>query len=286
MCAQVGKAWIQDYMYICTCTHAHVQTVKISTCIYGAVVMSQLVTSFICHIPEVMSCVHVYTCLDVYIHVGVVLCGCIVFPHAPPLPPPSLPPSPGLPLAPVELEVRGDTAHQLTLSWGPPFTLPGETLSYSLLIEDLDTGHTETVNTLSDTVYTHNVSEAEALACHSFLFSVSSVNDVGPSLISSSVQAVHPSGRPHPDTLVVLLCQLCTDLPPSSPPSPLSGPAPGALGAVEARVMLDGQAQTGSQATVQLTLQVVQISVTNNDHFILSSSCCRLPDLVSISPTM
>ena len=31
MCAQVGKAWIQDYMYICTCTHAHVQTVKIST---------------------------------------------------------------------------------------------------------------------------------------------------------------------------------------------------------------------------------------------------------------
>ena len=154
----------------------------------------------------------------------------------------------------------GDTAHQLTLSWGPPFTLPGETLSYSLLIEDLDTGHTETVNTFSDTVYKHNVSEAEALACHSFLFSVSSVNDVGSSLNSSSVQAVHPSGRPHSETL---LCHLSTDLPPTSPQSPLSGPAPGELGAVEARVVLDGQAQTGSQATVQLTLQVVQLSVAN-----------------------
>ena len=106
----------------------------------------------------------------------------------------AIPLSPGLPLAPVELEVRGDTAHQLTLSWGPPFTLPGETVSYSLLIEDLATGHTET-ETLSDTVYTHSLSEAEALACHSFLFSVSSVNDVGSSLNSSSVQAVHPSGR-------------------------------------------------------------------------------------------
>ena len=104
---------------------------------------------------------------------------------------------PDLPLAPVELNVRGDTAHQLTLSWGSPFTLPGETLSYSLLIEDLATGHNETENALSDTVYTHNVSEVEALACHPFLFSVSSVNVVGSSLNSSSVQAIHPSGRLH-----------------------------------------------------------------------------------------
>ena len=163
---------------------------------------------------------------------------------------PSLPPPPGLPLAPVELEVRGDIAHELNLSWGPPFTLPGETVSYSLLIEDLVTGHTET-ETLSDTVYTHSVSEAEALTCHSFLFSVSSVNDVGSSLNSSSVQAIHPSGR-HTQTHYYTSCLLIC-----LPPCPLSGPAPGALGAVETRVVLDVQAQAGSQATVQLTLEVV-----------------------------
>ena len=112
-------------------------------------------------------------------------------------------------MVPVELEVRGDTVHQLTLSWGPPFTLPGETLSYSLVIKDLATGHTETESTLSDTVYTHNVSEAEALACHSFLFSVSSVNDVGSSLNSSSVQAIHPSGKPH-NVLHCMVQHLCT----------------------------------------------------------------------------
>ena len=151
----------------------------------------------------------------------------------------------------MELEVRGDTAHQLTLSWGPPFTLPGETVSYSLLIEDLVTEHTET-ETLSATVYTHSLSEAEALTCHSFLFSVSSVNDVGSSLNSSSVQAVHPSGK-HTQTHYLL----STDLPPSFPLCPFSGPAPGALGAVETRVMLDAHVSSDPQATVQLTLEVV-----------------------------
>ena len=109
---------------------------------------------------------------------------------------------PGLPLAPGELEVVGDTAHQLRLNWSSPFTLPGESVVYSLVIVDQVTGHTETVAPLTDTDYTHTVTESEALSCHPFLFSVSSVNDVGPSLNSSSAPpAIHPSGN-HVNTLL------------------------------------------------------------------------------------
>ena len=64
----------------------------------------------------------------------------------------------GLPLAPVEVKVVEDTAHQLRLIWGPPFTFPGENISYSVFIEDLVTGQKETVVGLTDTVYTHSVS--------------------------------------------------------------------------------------------------------------------------------
>ena len=88
-----------------------------------------------------------------------------------------------------------DTPHLLRLNWGPPFTFPGETISYSVFIENLVIGQNETVVGLTDTVYTHSVSEAQALACHTFHFSVSSVNDVGPSINPSSIEAVHPSGR-------------------------------------------------------------------------------------------
>ena len=112
----------------------------------------------------------------------------------------------GLPLAPVEVKVIKDTPHQLRLNWGPPFTFPGETISYSVFIEDLVTGQKETVVGLTDPVYTHNVSEAQALSCHIFHFSVSSVNDVGPSINSSSIEAVHPSGRTSRYTHQ-LLCQ-------------------------------------------------------------------------------
>ena len=105
-------------------------------------------------------------------------------------------PCPGRPLAPGELEVVGDTAHQLRLNWSSPFTLPGESVHYSLVIVDQVTGHTETVAPLTDTDYTHSVSESEALSCHPFLFSVSSVNDVGHSINSSSAPpAIHPSGQ-------------------------------------------------------------------------------------------
>ena len=119
----------------------------------------------------------------------------------------ALPPlcAPGLPLAPGELQLIGDTAHQLRLSWSQPFTLPGETVSYSLLIQNLATGWNRTVGGLTETSYTHSLtSEAEALACHTFLFSVSSSNAVGLSLNSSSAQAIHPSGQSTP-TLVDLL---------------------------------------------------------------------------------
>ena len=91
--------------------------------------------------------------------------------------------------------MSGEIAHQLSLSWSPPFTLPGETVTYSLLIQDLVTGHNESVGSLTDTQYTHQLTEAEALSCHQYLFSVFSVNDVGPSLSPSSAPpALHPSG--------------------------------------------------------------------------------------------
>ena len=99
-------------------------------------------------------------------------------------PPPLTPLSAGLPLAPVELEVvTGDSPHQLQLSWSPPF--------YSLLIQDLATGLNRTVEPLSLTVFTYQLSEMEALACHSFIFSVFSLNEVGLSINSSST--VSPS---------------------------------------------------------------------------------------------
>ena len=102
---------------------------------------------------------------------------------------------PGLPLAPGELEVSGDVAHQFRLSWSPPFTLQGETVFYSLVVTDLDTGSRQTLGPLSDTAYTHQVSQAQALNCHLFLLSVFSLNKVGLSINSSSAPpAIHPSG--------------------------------------------------------------------------------------------
>ena len=115
-----------------------------------------------------------------------------------PPPPPPPPLCAGLPLGPVELEVTGDSPHQLQLSWSPPFSLPGETISYSLLIQDMATGLNRTVEPLSPTVFTHQLSEMEALACHYFIFSVFSLNEVGLSLnSSSSTPVLHPSGETH-----------------------------------------------------------------------------------------
>ncbi|CAI8046164.1 hypothetical protein GBAR_LOCUS25513 [Geodia barretti] len=76
-----------------------------------------------------------------------------------------------LPLAPGEVEVVGERVHQLRVTWTPPFSLPGELISYSLLI-----------------------SERQALDCHRYSFSAFSLNDVGLSLnSSSSTPALHPS---------------------------------------------------------------------------------------------
>jgi hypothetical protein len=131
----------------------------------------------------------------------------------------------GLPLAPGQLEVEGDSPHQLRLSWSPPFTLPGETVSYSLEARDLATGLSEPPLPLSGTQYTHNLSEPAALACHSFLFSVSSVNAVGSSPNSSSAEPIlHPS-------------------------------APGPLGTVEAEVVHSSGEPVGERATLILTFE-------------------------------
>ena len=43
----------------------------------------------------------------------------------------------GLPLAPGQLEVVGDTPYQLNISWSPPFALLGEIVPYYLVIVDL-----------------------------------------------------------------------------------------------------------------------------------------------------
>ena len=100
--------------------------------------------------------------------------------------------------------MTGDSPHKLQLSWSPPFSLPGETISYSLLIQDLATGLNRTVEPLSLTVFTHQLSEMKALACHYFIFSVFSLNEVGLSInSSSSTPVLHPSGETHsiPHTL-------------------------------------------------------------------------------------
>jgi hypothetical protein len=100
----------------------------------------------------------------------------------------------GLPLVPGQLEVIGDTPFQLRLSWSPPFTLRGEIVSYSLLVQDLNTNTNHTLGPLSETSYTHQVSETLALACHLFRFSVFSLNEVGPSINSSSAPPIlHPT---------------------------------------------------------------------------------------------
>ena len=101
----------------------------------------------------------------------------------------------GYPLAPGELIVSGDVAHQLNLSWSSPFTLPGEILSYYILIQDVVTGQNESINSLTDTNYIHQLTDTEAILCHHYLFSIFSVNDVGFSQNSSSAPPVlHPSG--------------------------------------------------------------------------------------------
>ena len=116
----------------------------------------------------------------------------------------------GLPLAPGQLEVIGDTPFQLRLSWSPPFTLRGEIVSYSLLVQDLNTNTNHTLGPLSATSYTHQVSETLAFDCHLFRFSVFSLNEVGPSISSSAPPILHPTGElfccvPNLCAVVVLL---------------------------------------------------------------------------------
>ena len=102
----------------------------------------------------------------------------------------------GLPLAPGEVEVSGDTPHQLRLSWTPPFSLPGEVISYSLLVTDLTTGQDQPLVPVSETSYTHQITESQAMDCHNYSFSIFSVNEVGLSVTSSSAPpALHPSGE-------------------------------------------------------------------------------------------
>ena len=107
----------------------------------------------------------------------------------------SCPPPPGLPLAPGEVEVVGERVHQLRVTWTPPFSLPGELISYSLLVTDKTTGFTSSLGPLNDTNFTHQISERQALDCHLYSFSVFSLNDVGLSPNSSSSTALHPSGE-------------------------------------------------------------------------------------------
>ena len=109
------------------------------------------------------------------------------------------PPPPGLPLAPGEVEVVGEKVHQLRVTWIPPFSLPGEIISYSLLVTDEAMGFTSSLGPLNDTSFTHQISERQALYCHLYSFSVFSLNDVGLSLnsSSSSTPALHPSGELH-----------------------------------------------------------------------------------------
>ena len=116
----------------------------------------------------------------------------------------------GLPLAPGQLEVVGDTSYQLRLSWSPPFTLHGEIVSYSLLVLDLNTSTNLTLGPLSETSYIHQVSETLALACHLFRFSVFSLNEVGPSINSSSAPPIlHPTGEVHVCTILPCPKPLC-----------------------------------------------------------------------------
>ena len=149
----------------------------------------------------------------------------------------------------------GEIAGQLRLSWSPPFTLPGESLSYSLLATDLTTGLNQSLGPLSDTVYTHQVSESLALSCHLFLFSVSSLNEVGLSINSSSAPpALHPSGtrRPHsfPLPLSIHFVSCLT--------------APGPLGSLQVEVTHNNQAPIGSKAILHLTFQVDWLKINSS----------------------
>ena len=94
------------------------------------------------------------------------------------------------------MEVVGERVHQLRVTWTPPFSLPGELISYSLLVTDEATGFTSSLGPLNDTNFTHQISERQALDCHLYSFSAFSLNDVGLSLnSSSSTPALHPSGE-------------------------------------------------------------------------------------------
>ena len=92
--------------------------------------------------------------------------------------------------------MEGEGEGQLRVVWTPPFSLPGELISYSLLVRDETSGDHTTVGPLSDTNYTHTLSEIQALDCHFYSFSVFSINDVGLSPNSSySPPALHPSSK-------------------------------------------------------------------------------------------
>lgn len=103
----------------------------------------------------------------------------------------------GHPLAPGNVEVEGEGVGQLRLKWSAPFVLPGETVSYSVLVQDLNdtTANNNRSTSISSTVYIHQIPEALTLSCHHFIFSVFSINEVGSSINSSSTEPlVHPSG--------------------------------------------------------------------------------------------
>ena len=153
--------------------------------------------------------------------------------------------TPALPLAPGQLEVSGDTPHQLRLSWSPPFTLPGETVSYSLLVTNLVTGLNQTLGPLSDTVYTHQLSETQALDCHPFLFSVFSLNEVGLSINSSSAPpALYPSGKTiYTEVYIFVLIRA-------------SLVAAGPLGSLEVEIVSNSQSPSGTRDVLHLILQV------------------------------
>ena len=51
--------------------------------------------------------------------------------------------------------MEGEGEGQLRVVWTPPFSLPGEPISYSLLVRDETSGDHTTVGPLSDTSYTH-----------------------------------------------------------------------------------------------------------------------------------
>ena len=68
-------------------------------------------------------------------------------------------------------------------------------VTYTVLIQNLNTSGTEIVEGLDTTSYTHSLTEEEAALCHTYQLSVSSENAVGLSENSTTAVGVHPSGQ-------------------------------------------------------------------------------------------